>query len=101
MCIFSITVDTRPTIKALQHAKIINDITPKWFELGIALLDDSQVTQLRTIKSNNNEVTRCCIEMLMYWLETHPSATWNNLREALMTPGVEMNNVATKIEYAG
>ena len=98
---FSITVCSKPKVKVLQKAKVISAIGPKWYELGIALLDDDQLTQLKTIKSNNIEVNRCCIEMLMYWLDTHSNATWNDLVEALKTPGVELNNVATMVEDAG
>ena len=53
--------------------------------------------QLKIIETNNSEVTRRCTEMLMYWLESHPNATWDNLVEALQAPGVELNNVATVI----
>ena len=102
VCVNSITVYSKPTIKVLQSAKIISAIGPKWYELGIALLDEDQLMQLKTIKSNNNnEVARCCTEMLMYWLETDSNATWNDLVEALKSPGVELNSVATMVECAG
>ena len=91
----------KPTIKVLLSSKIISDIGPKWYELGIALLDDDKLTKLKTIKSDNSEVNRCCIEMLMYWLESHSNATWNDLVEALRTPGVELNNVAAMVENTG
>ena len=93
--VFSITVHSKPTIKALQRSKIISSIGPKWFQLGIALLDDDQVKQLKVIETNNNEVTRRCTEMLMHWLESHSNATWHDLVEALKAPEVELNNVAT------
>ena len=80
------------------HFKIISAIGPKWYELGIELLDDDQLTQLKTIKSDNNVVPRCCIDMLIYWLESHPTATYEDLVKALKTPGVELNNVATMVE---
>ena len=102
MCVISITVCfPKPTIKVLQGAKIIGDMGSKWYELGIALLDDDQLTQLKTIRNNNGEATRCCTEMLMYWLETHSNATWKDLVEALKSPGVELNDVATMVEYNG
>ena len=100
---FSITVYSKPTLKVLQKAKIISAIGPKWYELGIALLDDDKSRQLDNIEANNSEVTRSCTAMLRYWLESHSNATWNDLEEALKTPGVELNNVATMVEdaYAG
>ena len=92
---------SKPTIKVLLSSNIITAIGPKWYELGITLLDDDQLMQLKTIKSNNSEANRCCIEMLMYWLESHSNATWNDLVEALKAPGVELNNLATMVEDAG
>ena len=89
---------SKPTIKVLQSAKIIAAIGPKWYELGISLLDDDQLTQLEIIKSNDSEATRRCAAMLIYWLQSHSTATWYDLVEALKAPGVELNNVATMVE---
>ena len=86
------------TIKVLQSSKIITTIGPKWYELGIALLDEAQLSQLDSIMSNHNEATRCCTAMLKYWLQIHPSATWHELINALRSSGVELNNVATMVE---
>ena len=97
--VFSITVHSKPNIKDLQSYKIISAIGPKWHELGIALLDNDQLRQLKVIETNNNEVTRRCTEMLMYWLESHCTATWYDLVKALKDPGVELNNVATTVEF--
>ena len=36
--------------------------------------------------------------MFIYWLQTHSNATWHQLAEALKSPGVELNNVATMVE---
>ena len=98
LCFLSTTVTSKPTIKALQSSKIITVIGPKWYELGIALLDDDQLTQLEIIKINDSEVTRRCTVMLIYWLQSHSTATWHDLVEALKAPGVELNNVATMVE---
>ena len=98
MYIFSITVHSKPNIKDLQSSKIISTIGPKWFELGIALLNNDQLRQLKVIETNNSEVTRRCTEMLMYWLESHSRATWHDLVKALKAPGVDLNNVATMVE---
>ena len=89
---------SKPSIKVLQHSEVISAIGPKWYELGIGLLDDNQLKKLKAIKIDNSEVTRCCIEMLIYWLESHPTATYQDLVKALKTPGVELNNVATTVE---
>ena len=34
----------------------------------------------------------------MYWLESHPTATYQDLVKALNTSGVELNNVAAMVE---
>jgi len=98
VCLFSTTVYSRPTIKLLQNSKIITAIGPKWYELGIELLNDDQLIHLKSIKADNNEATRCCTEMLIYWLQSHSSATWYQLAEALKTSGVELNSVAAMVE---
>jgi len=36
--------------------------------------------------------------MFIYWLQTHPNATWNQLIAALRAPGVEMMDVAASME---
>ena len=92
------TVVSKPTLKKLQHMKVITAVGSKWFELGIELLDDDQLAQLDIIKSNNNEVTRCCAEMFLFWLRSHASATWQDLVEALKAPGVELNDMAAMVE---
>ena len=66
--------------------------------MGIALLNDDQLKRLEIIKTNDSEVTRRCTALLIYWLETHSNATWHQLAEALRSPGVELNNVATMVE---
>ena len=95
---YSITVNSKPTIRVLQNSKIIATIGPKWYELGIQLLDDDKVAQLEIIKTNDSEVTRQCAAMLMYWLQSHSTATWHQLLEALKTPVVDLNNVVAMVE---
>ena len=98
MYFYSTTVHSKPTIKVLQNSKVIATIGPRWYELGIELLDDDKVTHLENIRANHNEATRCCTAMFMYWLQSHSNATWHQLIEALKSPGVELNNVATTVE---
>ena len=92
------TGDSTPTLKQLQKADVIVDVSSRWYELGIELLDDDQVGRLEVIKADNDEVTRRCSAMLNYWLQTHPKATWLQLVTALRERGVEMNKVADKLE---
>ena len=98
MYFYSITVNSKPTIKMLQNSKVIATIGDKWYELGIELLDDDQVTYLESIRANRSEATRSCTAMFINWLQSHPNATWHQLIEALKAPGVELNNVAAMVE---
>ena len=85
-------------MKKLQQTKVITAVGRKWYELGIELLDEDQLTQLDIIKTDNDEVTRCCAEMFQYWLRNHSTATWLDLVKALKAPGVELNDVAAMVE---
>ena len=91
-------VSSKPTLKKLQQTKIITAVGTKWYQLGIELLDEDQLTQLDIINKDNNEVTRCCSEMFRFWLENHSTATWQNLVDALKALGVELNDVAAMVE---
>ena len=82
----------------LQTSKIITAIGSKWYELGIALLDNDQLPYLESIGTKHSETTRCCTAMFIYWLQSHSNATWHDLVEALKSPGVELNNVAAMVE---
>ena len=92
------TVYDKPSIKALQSHGIISDIGPHWYILGIALLDEDQFPQLQIINHHHNDETRCCIDLFIYWLRSHPKATWYDLVEKLKSKGVELNTVAAKLE---
>ena len=95
---FSITVYNKISIKELQSHDIITDIGPHWYNLGIALLDEDQIPQLRIIRRDHDNETGRCIDLFIYWLQTHPKATWHDLVENLKSKGVELNNVAEKVE---
>ena len=71
----------------------------KWHELGVELLDNERVGQLDIIRANNNnDVSRCCLEMFKYWLKAYPSASWYELIAALRAPGVDMSGVAATVK---
>ena len=90
--------DAKPTLKKLQKFRVIADASSKWYQLGIELLDDDQVTQLAVIKKNNDDVTERCTELFSYWLRTHPNSTWYQLVAAMREPGVELNQLAASVE---
>ena len=86
---------SKPTLKDLQ-AIVVPKVAAKWNELGIALLCDSP--KLEEIHNDYQNCRRCCLEMIRYWLEITPSATWGGLLQALRSPDLELINNAEEIE---
>ena len=72
----------------------------KWYDLGIELLSNDDIEELNTIRSNYpKDANACCTEMFQLWLKKESrQATWKKLIEALKAPGIEMNQLADKIE---
>jgi len=71
----------------------------KWYDLGVELLEADDVTTLDAIHSGHpSDLSACCTKMFKIWLEKQPTATWNQLIEALRQPGIELNDLATKIK---
>lgn len=74
-------------------------MAPRWYELGLKLLNEDQESYLDVIKKDYvNDNKQCCMEMFWYWLETHPEATWKQLIDSLRSPALELNTVAASIE---
>jgi len=98
-----ITDSAKPTLKKLQKARVISGASSRWYQLGIELLNDNQVTQLEVIKKNNDDVMERCTALFIYWLRTHPNSTWHHLVAALREPDVELNELAASVEekYVG
>jgi len=72
----------------------------KWEDLGAQLLDTHSDCQsvLSVIKANHPQnVEECCKCVLKKWLETKPDASWSQLIQALESPSVQLNNVASNI----
>ena len=70
------------------------EITTKWFELGLELVDDHKV--LRVIETDHrNDSNTCCRVMFEKWLEKTPDASWEQLVTALNTIG--MNTAAVVV----
>ena len=72
----------------------------KWHDLGIELLDsNSDVGKLNTIEvEHTGDLNKCCTKMFHLWLKKQPTASWNQLIEALRQPGIELGTLASKIE---
>lgn len=88
----------RPASKYLyRHVK--NGVCRKWHDLGLEQLDPEHEAELHAIKINNPaDVQKCCGEMMQLWLEKCPTATWNQLLEALRAPGIELMDLASKLQ---
>ena len=73
------------------------EVSSKWHDLGLELLEKEDEEKLNEIKKNNpGDVSECCKEMFQLWLKKCTNATWNQLIQALKE--VELNNLATTIE---
>ena len=56
------------------------------------------MTNLEIIRANNrNDVSECCRQMFMKWLEIQTDASWSQLTQAVKS--IELNHVAASIEH--
>ena len=81
-----------PTPKQLQNIlkPKTSGLAVRWYDLGKQLLTDDTVGTLDVIKADHpNDVSACCNEMFMTWLELQPNATWSQLITALSNIGMK------------
>ena len=91
-------VPIKPILKHLYNV-VIPKVANDWYELGIQLFHESQLSRLDEINTSySNDHRRGCIEMLKYWLKITPGATWDDLIHALRAPGLELLSVADDVE---
>jgi len=75
-------------------------VAEKWWDLGVQLLvsDERQIATLIVIAANYPQnVVKCCQTMFEEWLEIRNDASWNQLIEALKSPGIELLHLASEI----
>jgi len=97
MFVFTIIGNGRPARKYLKDVRSL--FAKHWYDVGLELLDPEDENQLDTIgASKGGNLNDCCGDMLHLWLKKQPNATWNQLIEALKSPGIELYDVAAKIE---
>ena len=96
---FCISLDmSKPLLKDL-HSIVVPKVANKWYELGIQLLNESQLPRLNGIRAAYaNDHQGGCVEMLQHWLNITPEASWDNLIHALRTPVLELLAIAGDIE---
>ena len=66
--------------------KYINEIAPYWFDVGMQLLEDSYMFNIK--ENHPNDVEKCCHQMLKYWVKKDVEANWNKLIYSLEIIGL-------------
>ena len=90
--------DERPSLKYLNRY-VKQPVGSRWYDLGIELLEADDIEVLDKINSDNpKDHDRCCTVMFQLWLRKQPTASWNQLIESLKQPGIELTQLAIKIE---
>ena len=87
----------QPSLKYLTNYER-SWLDSQWHELGIELLDSNDVGELDTMKTMYQSDRNKCIEMFDLWLKKQPTASWNQLIEALRQPGIKFDILANAIE---
>ena len=88
----------QPSLKLLNRY-VRGSVGMKWHDLGIELLDSNDVGELDTIEAEHpSDLNKCCTKMFNLWLKKQPTASWNQLIEALRQPGIELGTLASNIE---
>ena len=84
-----------PSLKQLHWFK--DYFSPQWFYLGVQLLPDcDDVHKLKGFEQNHpNDKDKCCSDMLEFWIQKYPSASWLDLIRALRK--INMHEVANKV----
>ena len=78
---------------------MIPRVASKWYELGIELYQDANVTHLDGIQREcPGDFTKACTQMLLFWRGVYVNATWNRLIKALGAPGLQLNAIALDIK---
>ena len=86
----------RPALKLLNK-HVVKQISSKWHDLGLELLEQEDEETLNQIKSDNpKDVNECCKEMFQLWLRKCSTATWHQLIQALKV--VDLTTLATNVE---
>ena len=88
----------RPALKFL-YRYVRPEISDKWHDIGVELLDIEDEVVLKTIKTNNpGDADQCTAEMLQLWRDRQPDGSWNQLIQALRVPNIKLKTLASKIE---
>ena len=75
-----------------------DSVGDKWYDLGIELLKSNDVNKLNEIRDKHRSNFNRCTAMFFLWLERQPTASWNQLLEALRLDNIGLNTLAANIE---
>ena len=88
--------EDRPTISELATVPIE---PAQWYTLGIALGLEEEV--LNSIEMDqSNKLVKCKRAMFRKWLESNPTASWNDLIKALLQIGEEETAEKVRKEFS-
>ena len=88
----------KPSLKFLNRY-VRGKVGSKWHDLGIELLDsDNNFEELDKIEAEHpTDLNKCCTKMFQLWLRKQPTASWNQLIEALRQHNIELDSLADTI----
>ena len=70
-----------PHIKDI-HNHVVPKLAPKWRQLGALLNIDQHLMDI--IENNHpNDCESCCSEMFSEWLDSNPTASWEDIITAV------------------
>ena len=97
LTLFIVVGHERPLLKYLNR-HIMKPVGSKWYNLGIDLFEVDDIESLNTVRSEHpTDINVCCTTMFQLWLRKQPKASWNQLIDSLRQPGIDLNNLASKI----
>ena len=96
-CLYVAPTSSSHNPPALKHLQVFReDISDHWFDLGVELLDDSDVGELDTITQNfPHDTKKCCTRMFQLWRSRCTSACWEDLIYALQA--IKLYHVADRV----
>ena len=77
----------------------VPQLAPRWYELGVELFEEEDLSQLSIIQVDYRmDKWRCCLAMLENWTQRYCEPTWHDLITAIKSPGVDLPAVASAIK---
>ena len=88
----------RPALKYLNR-HVVKRIAAKWYDIGLELMEIEDQENLTTMKVQYAaSIVEGSNQMLRFWLDRQPHASWNQLIEALKANHIGFYSLAVDIE---